>query len=78
MAGRLGGFLALDDHAAADRITAAQLPSQALFIPCPPVTRGQEVSADAMAAPACCVTEAKAYLLHPQNAVLEALLWDAR
>ncbi len=42
-----------------------------IFIPCPPVTRGQEVSADAMQAPACRVIEAKAFLLHAQNALLE-------
>lgn len=44
----------------------------ALFIPCPPVTRGQEVSDDAMTSPACRVIEAKAFLLHAQNALLEA------
>jgi len=50
-----------------------QLPPDALFIPCPPVTRGQEVTADAMGSPRCCVTEAKAFLLHAQNALLEAV-----
>ena len=50
----------------------SRLAPDALFIPCPPVTRGQEVSADVMAAPACRVTEAKAFLLHAQNALLEA------
>ena len=54
----------------------AQLASGALFIPCPPVTRGQEVTADAMDAPACCVIDAKAYLLHAQNALLEAIASD--
>jgi ornithine carbamoyltransferase len=43
----------------------------AVFLPCPPVTRGQEVSADAMTHPRCRVVEAKAWLLHAQNAVLE-------
>jgi ornithine carbamoyltransferase len=43
----------------------------AVFLPCPPVTRGQEVSADAMTHPRCRVVEAKAWLLHVQNAVLE-------
>ena len=47
------------------------LGAHAAFIPCPPVARGQEVSADAMAHPRCRVTEAKAFLLHVQNAVLE-------
>jgi ornithine carbamoyltransferase len=41
------------------------------FIPCPPVARGKEVSAAAMKHPACRVVEAKAFLLHAQNAVLE-------
>jgi ornithine carbamoyltransferase len=58
------------------QITAATLERYApagLFIPCPPVTRGQEVSADAMTSPRCRVTEAKAFLLHAQNALLEAV-----
>ncbi|OAF05626.1 ornithine carbamoyltransferase [Bradyrhizobium centrolobii] len=42
-----------------------------IFLPCPPVTRGQEVSADAMSHPACQSPAAKAYLLHAQNALLE-------
>jgi len=45
--------------------------SRAVFIPCPPVTRGQEVSAGAMLHPRCQVVAAKAWLLHAQNAVLE-------
>jgi ornithine carbamoyltransferase len=42
-----------------------------IFLPCPPVTRGQEVSADAMNHPTCQSPAAKAYLLHTQNALLE-------
>lgn len=56
------------------RITAAhldRLDRDAAFLPCPPVTRGQEVSADAMLHATCRVVEAKAFLLHAQNAVLE-------
>lgn len=56
------------------QITAAvlqRLKPGSLFVPCPPVTRGQEVTDEAMQAPACRVVEAKAYLLHAQNAVLE-------
>ncbi|MBV6631734.1 MAG: ornithine carbamoyltransferase [Alphaproteobacteria bacterium] len=45
-----------------------------LFIPCPPVTRGQEVSADAMDHPCCVATQAKAFLMHAQNAFLEHAL----
>jgi ornithine carbamoyltransferase len=43
----------------------------AIFIPCPPVARGLEVTADAMAHPACQSTAAKAFLLHAQNALME-------
>ncbi|MCF6234251.1 MAG: hypothetical protein L3J36_14300 [Rhodobacteraceae bacterium] len=47
-----------------------------LFIPCPPVTRGQEVSGDAMTHRSCVVIPAKAHLLHAQNACLLALLGE--
>ena len=40
------------------------------FIPCPPVTRGEDVSASAMIHPSCDVPVAKTWLLHAQNAVL--------
>ncbi|WP_315780843.1 MULTISPECIES: ornithine carbamoyltransferase [unclassified Bradyrhizobium] len=56
------------------QITAALLDGlrpELEFLPCPPVTRGQEVSADAMRHRACCVVQAKAFLLHAQNAALE-------
>lgn len=54
------------------QVTEAVLDAgRAVFLPCPPVTRGQEVSAGAMLHPACRVVEAKAWLLHAQNAVLE-------
>ena len=59
-----------------NQITAAKLEHwapDALFIPWPPVARGQEVSADAMASPSCCVFEAKSFLLHARNALLEAV-----
>ncbi len=48
--------------------------SDVLFLPCPPVHRGEEVSEDAMRSSACCVYEAKEYLLHAQNAILVRLL----
>lgn len=57
-------------------ITGAELATRApdaLFLPCPPVTRGEEVDAAAMRSPACRVFEAKDHLLHTQNAILEAL-----
>lgn len=49
-------------------------PESCLFIPCPPVTRGSEVSPDAMTHKKCVVYDAKAHLLHAQNALLEHLL----
>jgi ornithine carbamoyltransferase len=63
------------------QITAATLEHFApdeLFIPCPPVTRGQEVTADAMVSPSCHVIAAKAFLLHAQNALLEAVAQTIR
>ncbi|MBP7401235.1 MAG: ornithine carbamoyltransferase [Clostridia bacterium] len=72
-----------DDPGEKARIAARFLPYQvtgamlsrmrtdALFLPCPPVTRGQEVSAEAMRSPLCRNHEAKEYLLHAQNAILE-------
>lgn len=45
-----------------------------VFLPCPPVTRGQEVSDDAMRHGSCAAARAKAYLLHVQNAVMERAL----
>jgi ornithine carbamoyltransferase len=50
--------------------------SGAEFLPCPPVFRGKEVSEGAMKHVSCRVVEAKAFLLHAQNAVLE-LMFEA-
>lgn len=47
---------------------------RALFIPCPPVTKGQEVSNNAMLSPQCRAIEAKTFLLHAQNALLETIV----
>ena len=58
------------------QITAEKLRRAApdvLFLPCPPVTRGEEVSEDGMGYLGHHVYEAKEYLLHAQNAVLTAL-----
>jgi len=44
------------------------------FLPCPPVTRGEEVSSGAMETRSRHVYAAKEYLLHAQNAVLSLLL----
>ena len=46
-----------------------------IFLPCPPVSRGQEVTADAMQHEACRRRQAKAYLLHAQNALMEYLTY---
>jgi len=43
----------------------------AIFLPCPPVARGQEVTSDAMTHRACQSKPAKAFLLHAQNALME-------
>jgi ornithine carbamoyltransferase len=50
--------------------TLGRLAPGGRFIPCPPVTRGEEVSAEAMTHPACAVPGAKRWLLHAQDAVL--------
>ncbi len=60
---------------AAQQITAGVLDGcrpDVVFVPCPPVTRGQEVSADAMQHPRCLATPAKAFLMHIQNAFVES------
>lgn len=44
------------------------------FLPCPPVTRGEEVAAEAVNHPRCCDYAAKEYLLHAQNAIMEYCL----
>lgn len=43
------------------------------FLPCPPVTRGEEVSANSLTSPKCQDYAAKEYLLHAQNAIMEFL-----
>ena len=55
----------------------AQAKPDVLFLPCPPVHRGEEVSGEVMKSPACRVYEAKEYLLHAQNAVLVSMLSEA-
>lgn len=45
-----------------------------LFIPCPPVTRGEEVASSAMRHPRCLATPAKSFLMHVQNAFIEGVL----
>jgi ornithine carbamoyltransferase len=47
------------------------LSSKGVFLPCPPVTRGQEVSSEVIESPLCKNFEAKDNLLHIQNAIME-------
>ncbi|GAB5469972.1 MAG: ornithine carbamoyltransferase [Rhodospirillales bacterium] len=48
-----------------------------LFIPCPPVSRGQELTQAAIDHPKHVSYQAKAFLLHAQNAFLEFALGEA-
>jgi ornithine carbamoyltransferase len=50
-----------------------RLGTHGMFLPCPPVTRGEEVSAEAMRSPRCQNHAAKDNLLHVQNAIMEAV-----
>ncbi|HEX3052560.1 MAG TPA: hypothetical protein VHP83_18005 [Aggregatilineaceae bacterium] len=50
-----------------------RISDKGFFLPCPPVTRGQEVSADALASEKCQNYAAKENLLHAQNAIMEFL-----
>lgn len=50
-----------------------RLGDKGVFLPCPPVTRGEEVSAEAMLSPRCANHAAKNCLLHVQNAIMEAV-----
>ena len=61
--------LLLDYQISASRLEGCR--RDVIFLPCPPVARGREVSTDAMNHPACQSSIAKAYLLHAQNALLE-------
>ncbi|ONG58166.1 ornithine carbamoyltransferase [Pseudoroseomonas deserti] len=68
------GVAAGDDTLLRYQVSAsllARLRPDTEFLPCPPVTRGQEVTADAMQHPSCRAVPAKAFLLHAQNALLE-------
>ena len=52
----------------------SRLSENGLFLPCPPVTRGQEVSEGAMNSPRCLDYQAKDDLLHVQNAIMEFVI----
>jgi ornithine carbamoyltransferase len=53
------------------------LKEKAIFLPCPPVTRGEEISAEAMQSRFCLNYKAKNFLLHAQNAIMEMLITQA-
>jgi ornithine carbamoyltransferase len=57
-----------------DTDVLARMGPNAFFLPCPPVTRGQEVTAEAMKSPLCLNYAAKENLLHAQNAIMEYLV----
>lgn len=44
------------------------------YMPCPPITRGEEISADSLEAKQYCDYAAKEFLLHAQNAIMEHCL----
>jgi ornithine carbamoyltransferase len=53
-----------------------QIHPNGFFLPCPPITRGEEVSAESVSNPRCRDYEAKEYLLHAQNAIMEYCLLE--
>jgi ornithine carbamoyltransferase len=57
-----------------DTAVLERMNANGFFLPCPPVTRGQEVSADAMKSPLCQNYAAKDCLLHAQNAIMEFIV----
>lgn len=54
-----------------DLATLDRMHPRGIFLPCPPVTRGREVSAEALLSPRFLSYQAKDCLLHTQNAILE-------
>ncbi len=53
------------------RKTVERMHPKGFFMPCPPVTRGEELSDDSLSDARFCDYEAKEYLLHAQNAIME-------
>ncbi len=52
------------------RLVDAMSP-KGFFMPCPPITRGEELSEDSLTANQYCDYAAKEFLLHAQNAIME-------
>jgi ornithine carbamoyltransferase len=44
------------------------------YMPCPPITRGEELTEDSLHTTQYCDYQAKEYLLHSQNAIMEYLI----
>lgn len=57
-----------------DTAVLGRMNANGFFLPCPPVTRGHEVSVEAMNSPLCQDYAAKEFLLHSQNAIMEFLV----
>ncbi len=49
----------------------SQINPKGYYMPCPPITRGEELTEDSLSAPQYCDYQAKEYLLHSQNAIME-------
>lgn len=60
-----------------DTAQMALMNQDGFFLPCPPVTRGEEVSTAAMQSPLCHNHPAKACLLHAQNAIMSFVMGAA-
>jgi len=58
--------------------TVKKMNPKGFYIPCPPITRGEELTADSLATPQYCDYQAKEYLLHSQNAIMEYLLREIK
>ena len=56
----------------------SRLGEGALFLPCPPITRGEELSPEAAEHPLNMNFAAKDFLLHSQNAIMEAAMDRSR
>lgn len=58
--------------------TVNRMNPSGFFLPCPPVTRGEEISIDSLTSEQYANHEAKNFLLHSQNAVMEFCLNEYR
>lgn len=61
------------------QITKAHLQrisAKGFFLPCPPISRGQEISEDSLESPYYLNVRAKEFLLHAQNALMEYMLTE--